>query len=205
MPPGRTQHLVVFVRAPRLGAGKRRLARDIGAVAAQSFYRTELAGLLRRLRRAPGLTLWLAVTPDGAARPALWPAGFRLLPQGRGDLGRRMARAFRRLPAGPAVIVGSDIPDLGSEHVRAAFKALGRAEAVLGPAGDGGYWLIGLARTRPQPRTLFRGVRWSSPYAYEDTLVSLPKGWRSARVMELADIDDGGDHRRWRQRRRGRR
>ena len=85
-------HLVIFVRAPRLGTGKRRLARDLGAVAAWRFQRQMLARLRRRLAGDPRWTTWLAVTPDRAAfERGLWPAGLRVMPQGSGDLGTRMS------------------------------------------------------------------------------------------------------------------
>src|SRR5215472_9962374 len=98
--------LVLFVRLPRLGAGKRRLARDIGAVAAVRFERVMLARNLRRLRRDPRWSLRLAVTPDRAARH------LGVHPQGRGDLGARMKRGLTACPPGRKLLVGSDVPDL---------------------------------------------------------------------------------------------
>src|SRR5712691_8079058 len=84
-------HLVLFVRAPRLGTGKRRLARDIGAVAALRFERTMLGLLVRRLGRDRRWRLRLAVTPDRARhRARLWPPGVAIAGQGEGNLGDRM-------------------------------------------------------------------------------------------------------------------
>ena len=103
------QHLVVFARWPTLGSGKRRLSKDIGAVEALRFQRSTLALMLRRLGADRRWITWLAVTPD---RSGPWPSRFRLLPQGTGDLGRRMAAVARKLPPGPVVLVGSDIPEL---------------------------------------------------------------------------------------------
>ena len=120
------RHVVVFAKAPRMGQVKRRLARGIGPVAALAFYRRSLDQLLRRLGGDSRWRTWIAVTPDQAAlagRP--WPAGIPRLPQGGGDLGVRMGRCFRHLPPGPAVIVGSDIPDLRAQHIAGAFRALG--------------------------------------------------------------------------------
>lgn len=198
MPP---RHVVIFARAPRMGRVKTRLAADIGRLAALRFYRDQLRRTLRALGPDPRWTTWLAVTPDADADRRRWPAGAippGVIPvgQGRGDLGRRMAAVFRDLPPGPAVIVGSDIPALGPAQVLAAFRALGRNEAVIGPADDGGYWLIGLRRLYPVPAGLFAGVRWSGPQALADTRASLPRSWRLALLEELADIDDGADYRR---------
>ena len=178
--------LVIFARQPRLGAGKRRLARDIGASAALSFARTMLAQTLRRLARDCRWITYIAVTPD-RSRP--WPGKAPVLAQGGGDLGARMARAARRLPPGPVVIVGCDIPGLTAAHVAAAFRKLGASDAVFGPATDGGYWLVGLRR-RPRFVDPFADVRWSTRYALADTLANLD-GHHVAMAATLADVDDG--------------
>ncbi len=194
------RHLVVFARAPRRGAVKRRLAAAIGDRAAHRFYVDTTRALLRRLGRDPRWRLVLAVTPDGFARRGrFWPQGVARMPQGTGDLGARMARVFARLPPGPAVIVGSDIPAIVPAHVAAAFAALGTAEAVFGPAADGGYWLVGLARRRAPgalARRLFRGVRWSTAQALADTRANLPPGAEAEPLAVLEDVDDAAALRR---------
>ena len=189
------QHLVIMARAPRLGAVKRRLARDVGALAAWRFYRHGLAALMRRLGRDGRWCRWLAVTPDRAVWSP-WPRGWLVVSQGPGDLGARMGRVFQDLPPGPVVIVGSDIPDLGPVHIARAFALLGDHDWVFGPAGDGGYWLIG-ARRRPARRDPFTGVRWSSSHALADTVDNIP-GARVAFLQELDDVDTGADLNRWR-------
>jgi glycosyltransferase A (GT-A) superfamily protein (DUF2064 family) len=103
------------------------------------------------------------------------------------------------------VIVGSDIPELSPRHVAAAFRALGRHEAVLGPAADGGYWLIGLRRRPRIPAGLFQGVRWSSAHALADTRASLPRSSSVALLEVLEDVDDAESHARWRARLKRRR
>jgi glycosyltransferase A (GT-A) superfamily protein (DUF2064 family) len=192
-----------MARAPRLGRGKKRLARDIGSLAAWRFYRTETARLLRRLSGDPRWHLWLAVTPDAALHdPGLWPFEGRILAQGPGDLGQRMGRIFQGLPPGPLVIIGSDIPEVTPGLIVEAFGAIGRRDWVLGPAGDGGYWLIG-ARRRPRLALPFEGVRWSSKETLADTLKGL--GRQSvALISTLADIDSGADLAAWRRRQKER-
>ncbi len=185
-------HLVIMARAPRLGAGKRRLARDLGALAAWRFQRRMLGRLLRRLARDPRWTTWLAVTPDRAAQGAAqWGPPARVIPQGAGGLGPRMARLLCERPPGPVVVVGSDIPDLDAGHVDRAFQALGRHDWVFGPAADGGYWLVGARRRRP-PWRPFEAVRWSSQHALADSLANL-EGARVALLEELHDVDRGED------------
>jgi len=103
-----------------------------------------------------------------------------------------MGRLLRAAPARPVCIVGSDIPDLSRRHVARAFAALRGADAVFGPAEDGGYWLIGLRRGGTVPATLFRGVRWSTRHALADTEASIP-GLRIARVDTLRDVDEAAD------------
>lgn len=196
------RHLVVFVRAPRVGTVKRRLARDVGPVTAWRFYRTTMVSILRRLGRPRRWRCWLAVTPDRALRAGrgLWRRPWQPLPQGPGDLGARMGRILAALPPGPVVIVGSDIPDIGPAQITAAFRKLGDHDWVIGPAGDGGYWLIG-ARRRPNLRLPFAGVRWGGPHARADTLAGL-RGLRVAELEELSDVDDGADLAHWRARQR---
>jgi len=190
------RHLVVMVRAPRLGTVKRRLARDVGDLAALRFYRGHTAGLLGELACDPRWIAWLAVTPDAAARDprGLWRFDGPVLAQGEGDLGRRMGHILSTLPPGPAVIVGSDVPGITRRRAWRAFQALGAHDWVFGPAEDGGYGLVG-ARRRPALRLPFSGVRWSTPDALADTLANLPDG-KVAFVERLGDVDRGADFRR---------
>lgn len=187
----RRHHLVVMLKAPRPGRVKTRLARDIGPVAAAWWFRHQTAALLRRLDD-PRWRLVLAVTPDRAAASPVWPAHLPRIAQGPGDLGARMARIFRTLPAGPVCIVGADIPELDRNHVARAFAALGRHEAVFGPAHDGGFWLIGMKRTGAIPSGFLRGVRWSTRHALADTIATLG-GARVALTDRLRDVDTAAD------------
>jgi len=186
----------MFVRAPQLGRGKRRLAQAIGDVATVRFERLMLALLLRRLAADRRWRLRIAVTPDTACRRARhWHLGIEPEGQGGGDLGTRMWRALAACPAGPVVLVGGDIPALAARHVAAAFRLLGRHDLVFGPAEDGGFWLVG-ARRSPRLPPLFERVRWSGPYALADTLAGLPLGVTVGFVDRLEDIDDGDAYRR---------
>lgn len=184
--------LIIMARSPRAGRVKQRLARSIGVTAATSFARICFAHTLLRLGGGPRWRTVLAITPDTDVTAALRsraarPGRIGRLPQGDGDLGRRMQRLFQRLPPGPAIIVGSDIPAIGTTEIACAFRLLGSADAVLGPAPDGGYWLIGLRRS---PRLLapFARVCWSSPNALADTLGNLD-GRRVALAATLSDVD----------------
>jgi glycosyltransferase A (GT-A) superfamily protein (DUF2064 family) len=88
------------------------------------------------------------------------------------------------------VLIGSDIPGVTAADIAAAFRALGRAQAVFGPAEDGGYWLVGFGPRRPARP--FAGVRWSTEHALADTLSNCA-GHRVALVRRLRDVDTAAD------------
>jgi len=191
-----TRTLIVFVKAPLTGTVKTRLAGAIGRQAAERFYRETTRGLLKRIGRDRRWHCRLAVTPDAFAdRGRFWPPSVPRFPQGAGDLGRRMERALMAPPPGPAVLVGGDIPAITAAHVAAAFRALERCDAVLGPAVDGGYWLVGLSRRLPV-RNLFAGVPWSTDRALAATLANIDRRRRIAFVDTLEDVDDAAAYRR---------
>lgn len=184
--------LVIFARAPRPGRAKRRLAADIGPVAAARFQRLALERTVRRLAFDRRWETRLAVTGG----PYRWPADVARIAQPRGDLGRRMDLVMRGLGPGPVVLVGSDIPDIEPRHIAAAFRALGRHDVVFGPAEDGGYWLVGFRR-RPVMPAPFDPVRWSTRHALADTIANLGTRFDYALVDTLNDVDDGADYSRW--------
>ena len=179
-----TDTVVVFARAPRLGAVKRRLARDIGDRAALRFHVATMTQLVRALAADRHFRTVLAVTPDHA-RFRL-PARVARLAQGGGDLGVRMQRAFRRFRHGRVAIIGCDIPDAEPLDALDAFRALGKAQAAFGPAADGGYWLVAMSPRRPARP--FTAVRWSTEFALADTLANFA-GRRVAFLRTLHDVD----------------
>lgn len=180
--------LVIFARAPRLGVVKRRLAASIGERAALRFHRHTMNALLRTAAADRRFRTVLAVTPDRSRLRI--PAGVTLLGQGHGDLGIRMHRVFQQFPCRRVAIMGCDIPDACAEDAVAAFRALGRVQAVFGPASDGGYWLVALGPRRPAHP--FSDIRWSSPHALADTLRNFG-GRPIALLRTLDDVDTGAD------------
>ncbi|MEO1537873.1 MAG: TIGR04282 family arsenosugar biosynthesis glycosyltransferase [Pseudomonadota bacterium] len=182
-----------MVKEPRPGRVKTRLGAEIGMTRAAWWYRHQVARLLRRLQD-PRWTIVLAVAPDrDGLMSRVWPANVARLPQGDGDLGQRMARMLRATP-GPTVLIGSDIPGIAPQHIARAFRALGNAPSVVGPAPDGGFWLVGLRHPRNAPKHLFGNVRWSHPETCADTLPTLPQP--VALVDPLSDVDEAEDLRR---------
>ncbi|HEX6860107.1 MAG TPA: DUF2064 domain-containing protein [Caulobacteraceae bacterium] len=166
--------LIVFARSPAIGVGKTRLARDVGRVEAWRLYRAMSTRLLWAMRdRRWRLVLRL----EGRRMDAAWPR-LAVERQGRGDLGERLTRALRR--RGSVAVIGTDAPRVTRGHIAAAF----RAGDAIGPAQDGGFWLLALRSGR---RARFEGVRWSGPYTLEDTVKLLGP---LVRLETLVDVDD---------------
>ncbi len=185
--------VVIFAKAPRAGAVKTRLGAHIGMGRAAALFRIMTERTIAEASRGAWRTV-IAVDPASALSgwEHLFPPHIERVLQGRGDLGQRMTRALENILEGPVIIIGADAPGLRAGHLRRGFATLQGADAVFGPAADGGYWLIGLARRRAAP-CLFRNVRWSSEHALADTIASLPLAHKIAMLDTLADIDEPGD------------
>jgi rSAM/selenodomain-associated transferase 1 len=189
--------VLVFVRAPQPGRVKTRLARALGRAAALRVYRRLAEHAVAQARAlAPFARLRIHHTPaDAEAEVAAWLGpGADYLPQHDGDLGDRLRTAFDEAFAAGfsrVVVVGSDLPDLSSDHLRQALQALDDAPAVIGPAKDGGYWLLGLARP---VRGVFDGIPWSTDRVFGLTLDRLrDAGITPALLPVLADVDEAAD------------
>lgn len=184
--------LIIMVKEPRPGRVKTRLGRDIGLTASAWWFRHQTRRLLRRLRD-PRWDIVLAVSPDREGMQSrVWPQELQRRPQGRGDLGARMARVLGQVAQGPACLIGADIPAITRKEIAQGFAALGNHDAVFGPAPDGGFWLIGLKHPRRQPPHFFKNVRWSSKNALADSIATLPDH-RIARIATLRDVDTADD------------
>lgn len=182
------KHLVVMIKEPRPGRVKTRLGKEIGMVPAAWWFRHNLHRLLRRLRD-PRWKIWLAVSPDAEGlQSRIWPRDLTRIPQGKGSLGTRMRRVFYDLPPGDVAIIGSDIPGIGVGHISKAFATLREKTVVFGPAPDGGYWLIGLARRSAPASTFLKDVRWSTEFALADTVKST--GFHSSEIGEIPCLRD---------------
>lgn len=191
----RTQHLLVMAKQPRIGRVKTRLGAGIGAMEATRAYRVMLGETLNTLSRDPRWQTWIAVSGVHELNANVWPGNVNLVDQGTGDLGDRMQRMFNKLPIGPVVIIGSDIPHIERADIADAFRQLGRHDVVFGPAPDGGYWLVGQSRRRSVLQ-LFDNVRWSSEHALSDTMANL--SCASVKLLrQLADVDDVASYRNW--------
>jgi len=184
--------LLVFIRDPRPGQAKTRLIPALGPERAAELYRAlaeeEVGGTSPRGGEYGRL---LCFAP-AEARPALeaWFPGETFVPQRGADLGARMSAAFDEAFRGGAArvaIIGTDVPSVTRETVLGAFRALEASDVVLGPAHDGGYYLLALKRPRP---ALFADIAWSTPAvlpATEERARGL--GLAVHRLDVLRDID----------------
>lgn len=197
--------LLVFLKAPRNGVAKTRLARDVGAEEATRIYRWLVERQLQAVPR--GFAVEIVFTPadsEGEMRAWLGHA-YSYRAQADGDLGARLQDAFVsafRREAGTVIAIGGDCPDLDDTTLREAFRKLARTEVVLGPAIDGGYYLIGLRRMMPR---LFEDIPWSSGAVLSTTLArSAEVGLRCELLPVKEDVDDLGSWRRFEERQRQR-
>ena len=202
MRTGAEPALIVFARAPEPGRVKTRLAPLLGAEGAARLHARMVVKTLRTALSAGVGTVELHGAPrigDAFFRALRRRFGVALRSQGRGDVGERMRHAFERaLRRHPyVVLIGSDCPALRPADLRAALRALrAGADAVLSPAEDGGYPLIGLRRVS---RRLFDGVAWGSDRVLAQTRWRLARlGWRWKELRTLWDVDRPDDVRRLR-------
>ncbi len=185
--------IVVFLKEPRPGQVKTRLAASIGSNAACQAYLKLADTVLKQLASYSELELRFA--PDDAIqeieRFKKHPE-WRLQPQGEGDLGQRMERAVRgALSEVDAVIcIGTDCPYVQKTDIDQAIEVLKGQDAVLGPALDGGYWAIGMRKPEP---TLFQDMPWSTSRVLDITRERLQSaGMSFQELRELEDVDDLG-------------
>jgi rSAM/selenodomain-associated transferase 1 len=184
--------IVIFAKAPVAGAAKTRLIPVLGADGAARL----AAGMLKdTVAAAVGAGLGepeLCVTPgpDSAEWAPFLPTGFRVTDQGSGDLGERLARAAARvLAAGEGLLlIGTDCPGLDAGRLRQAAERLQTHDAVLYPAHDGGYVLLGLTRFDP---SLFSEMAWSTSQVATATMARIHAlGWSLHVGDTLRDIDE---------------
>lgn len=186
--------LIVFVKYPEPGKSKTRLIPAVGATKAAAIQHAMSARTLATARefghlrrndveiRFTGATL--------AAMATLYGTDLRYCDQAGGDLGQRLRLAIAdgfSAGARSVVVIGTDCPALTVAHLFAADDALLETDVVLGPAFDGGYYLVGLRQPQPE---LFEGITWSTDQVLTQTLDAASRAGLSVRLLEkLVDID----------------
>lgn len=193
---------IVFVKHPTPGTCKTRLIPALGADGAARLQHEMTHLLLSRLDRADKQDIGeVELRYSGAEMQdmaRLYGAHRSFTPQGSGDLGSRLARALEQSlsECDRAVAVGSDCPELDAHHIKSAFEALGTADVVLGPALDGGYYLIAMSRFHAD---LFRDIPWSTSSVRERTIERARRsGLTVHQLVPLLDVDEPADLEHWR-------
>jgi hypothetical protein len=187
--------VLVFQKNAILGKVKTRLASGMGELRALEIYRHLVQMTYSALAEVPA-SIWTYFS-DFIPETVNSPIAKRFAQEGQ-DLGERMAGAFARsfeLGMDKVVLIGTDCPTLQSQHLNEAFEALTHSDLVLGPATDGGYYLIGMKRRADY---LFEGISWSTSQVLTETLnVASQHGLTTTLLQELNDIDTSEDWERY--------
>lgn len=186
------EHLIIFVKNPVPGQVKTRIARTVGAAKAVDVYQHLLCYTQQLIQSFSGKRV--VYYGDFVNSDDGWNAYDKQL-QTSGDLGERMVNAFQEQFAAGAekvVIIGSDCLAITPDHLTQAFTALNTADIVLGPATDGGYYLLGMKKVQP---FLFQDMPWSQPELRQLTEQAiLQRGLTFAPLETLTDIDEWSDY-----------
>jgi len=192
---------IIFARYPQSGVVKTRLASKVGKDWAAQFYQLCAEHVFAEARKLPkniAKYIFCAETTHLLEMRQWAGSSFRYLAQIEGDLGEKMYHAFSTIfqhGIRKAIIIGTDIPDLSAKVLNDAFSNLETHDVVIGPASDGGYYLIGIKQVVID---LFKNIPWSTEHVFEKTLRAInERKYSVAFLPELMDIDTEDDVRRW--------
>lgn len=190
----------LMIKYPEPGKVKTRLAKDIGDVKAAEIYR-QIAEMILTNTTPTDQGYDRIVLYDPLERLhdfEQWLGHEQFVSQQGDDVGERMDNAIRELlarGAEKAVLTGADIPELNAKILSEAFAALDDADIVIGPAEDGGYYLIGMKEPHGE---LFRGIPWSTPRVHTETVLIIEQlHLRYRYVKTLSDLDTPEDYNRF--------
>lgn len=189
--------MILFVKLPEPGKVKSRLAKDMDRVLVLHLYECMVLDTIDMLKQAGALFHICFDPPDAGEQVRQWLGRtYSYMPQTGEDLGERMEQAFIRVfseGVDEALLIGSDIPSLTASMMADAFRSLADSDAVIGPAKDGGYYLIGFKKSTFLPG-VFRSMTWSTKTVFHETLVRLQKASLSVHQLpKLTDIDTRED------------
>jgi rSAM/selenodomain-associated transferase 1 len=180
--------LIIFIRNPELGKVKTRLAKSVGNEKALAIYKSLLAHTRSTVLQVDVNRLLFYA--DKLNHDDAWSsADFIKFVQVDEDLGGRMHRAFVTALENnlKAVIVGSDLPQINAQIIQEAFQKLDEYPYVIGPAVDGGYYLLGMKQPSPE---LFEDMEWSTPLVFEQTIRKIKKmGKLWYELPKISDVD----------------
>ena len=186
--------VIVFAKYPQLGKVKTRLAVEVGAELATALYHHFIKLTVALVSQVTNARPWLAVSPQSRKKHfenEYLPSGWQLLIQRGPDLGSRLIHAFHagfERGAQNVLIIGSDSPTLPGSYLDEAFDQLENTDVVIGPASDGGYYLIALKEPHD---ALFSGIHWGMPQVLQQTLkVAKECGLAVHLLPQWYDVDD---------------
>jgi rSAM/selenodomain-associated transferase 1 len=183
--------VILFTRFPESGSAKTRLIPALGAERAAQLHRVLTERTVQAVRSS-GLMLELRTTGAPTAAFEEWLGRLSIIDQGEGDLGNRLSRAG---PPYPTIFIGADAPDLTPALLQLAAHELQNASAVIGPAEDGGYWLLGLSHPVD---AVFEGIAWGTSSVFGQTMDRLAAARIDPVLLpKLADCDRPEDLARW--------
>jgi hypothetical protein len=189
--------LIVFVKYPEAGKVKTRIARHFGPQRAAEMYSRMAKSVIENVSRQDTYGTVIYFDPPEREKEVMdWigTGDVPYEPQSGGTIGDRMSDAFERVflsGAEKAVLIGTDVPDINGGTVTAAFNLLQETDVVIGPASDGGYYLLGLKNPEP---SLFSCIEWGTPVVFEQTLDRIKKNdLRYKQLDTLKDVDTVDD------------
>jgi len=184
--------VLLFIKAPFKGRVKSRLAAAVGEEAALDLYKNFILDIIDALSTSGYPFTIFFYPPDAEETITTWLVGHPAAPQVGSDLGERMELAFEKIFSEGftrAILIGSDIPDLTPAVFHEALESLNENDAVIGPAADGGYYMIGFNRKSFQPR-IFRGIPWSTDTVFRETMdIMQDSSLRVHLVPQWKDVD----------------
>lgn len=195
--------IIVFLKAPEPGKVKTRLSCDLGETFALSLYKGFVLDLFDMLRPFSTVAVYFWPPEKKEMVRGFVPDSLPCFEQKGADLGEKMANAFSQMfdrGAGKAILIGTDIPEITSEILKKAEKALDSADAVFGPTPDGGYYLTGFNHNAFDP-DVFCNIPWSTPAVFSKTEEIMAQKQMSRTLVDrLEDIDTVAAFERLRQR-----
>lgn len=196
----KTDSLIIFLRYPKIGKVKTRLAKTTSSEFALRFYKSCAENLINNVKKIPKVNRFVFYSNKNEKDEITnWLGGKLFFAHQEGDdLGSRMKNAFEKVfttGAKKVIIVGTDIPDLSNDIILKAFEYLDRNEFVIGPSRDGGYYLLGMKKSYP---ILFEDIEFSTSSVYAKTIKKINEIKLNFHILpELQDIDTETDLQQW--------
>lgn len=193
--------IICFLKYPKNGEVKTRLAKDIGHDKATSFYTKIAEKTIQKAKKVDADLFVFFNPPESLQKFQDWlGTDLKYLPQSEGDLGKKMSTAFLEIFAKNytnTIIIGTDIPDISTEILEQAFENLENRDCIIGPSPDGGYYLLGFNKSSFFVE-IFQDITYSTETVYKETISKFEKFDKTYLTLEsLEDVDDVESYNRY--------